>query len=133
MISLSDVKSVLDVVIATAKKLKNQELNSQIINLQELVMDLHSEYMQEREIRLRAEKRLKDIESSEGLMLGADSYWDYDADANLDGPFCTNCYDSEGKRVRLNKMPRTFREFGTHVCPSCDSKVNARPPNYLKE
>ncbi len=39
-----------------------------------------------------------------------------------DGPFCTACYDTKKMKVRVNQMPKNFRDFGKYRCPNCSSK-----------
>ena len=46
-----------------------------------------------------------------GLYYGSDN----------DGPFCTGCYDNNGKRNRLTELSDTFSVMGTHRCPVCKS------------
>lgn len=36
-----------------------------------------------------------------------------------DGPFCSGCYDSHGKSIRLTRLSGPFTAFGSHSCPSC--------------
>jgi hypothetical protein len=36
-----------------------------------------------------------------------------------DGPFCTGCYDSKQKIIRLTKRSDAFRVLGIYKCPAC--------------
>lgn len=36
-----------------------------------------------------------------------------------DGPFCTGCFDANGKKIRLNKTSPDFTFAGNHNCPVC--------------
>jgi hypothetical protein len=58
-------------------------------------------------------EKLKDPETKlvikNGLYYGPDD----------DGPFCTGCYDSKQKIIRLTKRSETFRVLGIYKCPSC--------------
>ena len=38
-----------------------------------------------------------------------------------EGPFCTGCYDSNEKRIRVAKLTGDFRELGNFRCPVCNS------------
>ena len=44
-----------------------------------------------------------------GLYYGSDN----------DGPFCTGCYDSNRKTIRVTKVASDFLVLGTHKCPIC--------------
>lgn len=37
------------------------------------------------------------------------------------GSFCTGCYDSQGKRIRLAALPAPFNDFGRWKCPVCNA------------
>jgi hypothetical protein len=39
-----------------------------------------------------------------------------------DGPFCTGCYDSKKKIIRLSELPSVMRVLGKYGCPIC--KIN---------
>jgi hypothetical protein len=48
-----------------------------------------------------------------------------------DGPFCTGCYDSKDKVVRVTELTGAFRSLGKYKCPVCSSVYgqdwNTRP------
>ena len=57
----------------------------------------------------------------ESLVVEQNMYW-HEKEGERDGPFCTNCWDSEGKLLRLHKST-------THSgiqCPRC--KIWTRDP-----
>lgn len=37
----------------------------------------------------------------------------------VEGLFCTACFDSLGKKVRVNQMPGTFKDIARWRCPAC--------------
>jgi hypothetical protein len=39
-----------------------------------------------------------------------------------DGPFCTCCYDSDRKTIRLADMPAVMDMLGKYECPKCKSR-----------
>lgn len=41
--------------------------------------------------------------------------------ADDDGPFCTGCYDSNQKKIRVNELTRTLRAIGKYKCPVCNN------------
>jgi hypothetical protein len=48
-------------------------------------------------------------------------------DASNDGPFCTVCYDKDGKLIRLLDSPRQMRSMvGTHHCAICKARYGKR-------
>lgn len=40
-----------------------------------------------------------------------------------DGLYCTGCYDSEQKKIRLKEMPKQFHNLARWSCPICKSNV----------
>lgn len=40
---------------------------------------------------------------------------------NGDGPFCTGCYDSNRKTIRVIELTGDFRDFGAYRCPICNN------------
>lgn len=38
------------------------------------------------------------------------------------GPFCTHCYDSQKKFIRVQELPLTFARIGRWTCNSCKAK-----------
>jgi hypothetical protein len=46
-----------------------------------------------------------------------------------DGPFCTGCYDSRKKTIRLSELPRAQKAFGKYKCPICNVNYGRQKPN----
>jgi hypothetical protein len=46
-----------------------------------------------------------------------------------DGPFCTGCYDSKRKKIRLSEMTRAMQALGKYECPICKSKYGQQKPS----
>lgn len=44
----------------------------------------------------------------------------YDGD---DGPFCSTCYDSEGKRLRMVPMAKAFAAIASFKCNHCEGHI----------
>jgi hypothetical protein len=42
-----------------------------------------------------------------------------------DGPFCSTCYDNNGKTIRLAALPKGFRNLATHTCAVCNGAFSA--------
>src|SRR3546814_1021851 len=36
-----------------------------------------------------------------------------------EGPFCSGCYDSNGKLVRMSPVPAKLSHLASHLCPVC--------------
>jgi regulator of replication initiation timing len=53
----------------------------------------------------------------EKMLFKNNSY--YDGDGN--GPYCTACYDSKNKKVRLADNTMDPEIFGDKICPVCDT------------
>ena len=56
-------------------------------------------------------------EESEVLVRG-DVYYKQDGD----GPFCTACYDTDRKLIRLPEMGQHFQAFGKYRCNVCHGR-----------
>jgi hypothetical protein len=74
--------------------------------------------LREENLRLRTDlaaltekQRLK-----ESLVFKFDSYWLPKDGELLQGPFCTKCFDDEGKMMRLQT---NFSGRNSHACPKC--------------
>lgn len=68
-------------------------------------------------------KKLKEaLEIKEKLIFENDAYW-INKNRGKDGPFCTRCYDVEGRKVRLQQ----WYNPAYYECPECHNRVKARP------
>lgn len=45
-----------------------------------------------------------------------------------DGPFCTTCFDRDGRLVRLTELPRMFHGEGRYTCNACRGRFQ---PDHL--
>ena len=61
------------------------------------------------------------VEAGNTLVLKNSMYYQESGD----GPFCTGCYDTARKVVRLVKQRAPFDEFGEYMCPSCKVHYNS--------
>ena len=131
MISFSDLKAGFDALLNLAKKAKNAELSTQILEMQSTMMDLYSDFANERDARFRAEQRIVELEAanriSKTVCIGTDSYWIRKDSGEFDGPFCTSCYDAESLLIRHNDRSKAIG-IGTHMCPRCQIPLFPRPP-----
>ncbi len=94
---IENVKEIANIV----RQIDNIELYRQIVDLQGEVVGLVEENG-----RLKHEvANLKEKLTVKGkLVVKDDCYWLPDDSGNLDGPFCTTCWDTEKQLVRMLHM-----------------------------
>ena len=111
-----------------AKQTANIELQEIIVDLSGKLVDLKAELVDYKEEKLRLEERIKSLEAAMAkaqagpeVTLKDGKYYKADGD----GPFCTRCYDAEGKLIRLNEMDsQNGRMMGIQWrCAQCKSHV----------
>ena len=39
----------------------------------------------------------------------------------VEGPFCSGCYDNNGKLVRMSPVPGRGSRLASHICPVCNA------------
>jgi hypothetical protein len=114
------VETVKDVA-SLVQKADNIELYQKILELQVQIMGLleenHSLKSELREQRARAR-------FEGGLEFRDNMYWHRLEQDRHDGPFCSKCWDTESKAVRLQRM-----RDGAMWCPKCQKTTpGTRPP-----
>jgi hypothetical protein len=77
---------------------ENHELKSQVVTLQ---------------------KKIETLENPNSTLTIKDGVY---YTSENDGPFCTGCYDSNKKTIRLSELPRAMRVLGKYTCPICEAK-----------
>lgn len=112
--------------IGIAKRLKEISKNIENAEFKNLLADLSLELadvklkladFMEENVQLRTElAELKNQEAEGPPEMKNGVYYKH----NGDGPFCTACYDKDGKFMRLKRESDDFPEMGTHSCPVCD-------------
>jgi hypothetical protein len=98
-----------------ARQLGNVELQQQLLDLQAQALEL-----QEENAGLRREKaELEEQLALQGELLPDEGiYWRVEGQTR-DGPFCSRCWDVEGRLVRLHVAGLD----GWFRCPGCDQNV----------
>lgn len=91
-------------LMSIVQKLDNIELQRKAISLQQELYDLQEE------VRVLRER----LANREQLSFRRNAYW-----RGEEGPFCSRCFDVEGKVVRLH-VTRTFMP----MCPACTRVAN---------
>ena len=91
------------------------------LNLAETQIKLSERMREVDELREQVSNLNKEIESLKDpetkLIIKDGLYYKPDDD----GPFCTGCYDSKQKTIRLTKRSNSFRVLGIYRCPACGS------------
>jgi hypothetical protein len=102
---------------ALTKAINNIEVQQQVIELQVQIMDMLEENRRLKEdlAELRASERQRKNLTVEDM-----TYWTNE-DGKTDGPFCTRCYDVDGKLVRMRKHDSVAGSGMT--CPQCRRDV----------
>jgi hypothetical protein len=121
---VSDISSVIGLAtkaVELADQLKNLDLKAIIVDLKGKLIDLKEEIIQLREENVRLTERVKQAPMAlaapkEKPMLKDGLYYNGD-----DGPFCTACYDTSEKLVRVTNATHDERVvMGIRCkCPVC--------------
>jgi hypothetical protein len=106
-------------VLKEAYKIKEYEkivdAQQKITEMRQKIFDLEKE-----------NKELCDKLEIKGKVVPGDNVYWLEEGANKDGPFCTCCYDSEKKLIRLHKMSHV-KVWTCHIC-----KTNVDQENLNK-
>lgn len=124
---LTDVREAVEL----AQKADNIDLYRRVLDLQGEVQELVQE---KRDLEDDVRDLREALAFSETLEAVGDVYVAREDREITDGPFCTRCWDVEGRAVRLRDATRQERNFvggGAKVCPECENA--ARPPEEVRE
>lgn len=98
---------------------------------QEKIMELRAAALELEEDNIELRKKVKELEGlieiKEGV-IWEPPYYFIEKDGKKDGPFCQNCYDKDGKLIRLQGSGSTA---GSWRCHTCDKTV--RDGNYSEQ
>jgi gas vesicle protein len=125
--SLGAAVSLAKTVMEVAKKIDNAELIRAIadLNLEMATANLGMADLTNQLAELKHEngqlkEKIRKLEESakpeRQLSIGEDGLY---YNATGDGPFCTGCFDKDGKTIRLQLDNSSFRRLGKYKCPSC--------------
>lgn len=104
---------VLDTIkdVATlVQKADNIELNQKILELQSQIMNLLNE---NHTLRGQVRDLSERVELQDSLTFKDNMYW-RTLDEGVDGPFCSKCWDTDRKLVRLQTLGNQAQ-----YCPAC--------------
>jgi len=128
---VSDFYKSIQAAIELARRLKQLSEKLRDVELKNMAADL-SLQLADVKVRLaevldengRLKARLLLFEShssrAEALVIRGGLYFSNSGD----GPFCTHCYDTKQKVIRLTKEKAPFNQFGDYKCPSCKEYFN---------
>ncbi len=93
------------------------EQYQQILDAQEKLFE-----MQKKIVDLEVDnKKLKEQFEIKGKLVPEDNMYWIEEDGKRDGPFCTCCWDSEYKPIRLH----INKDFDSAECPKCKTKARS--------
>lgn len=95
-------------------KLGSADINAKLIEIQSKIIGIQQE-------NIELSKELNDLkalnEIRENLIFDNNMYWIRKSDKN-DGPYCTKCFDENGKLIRLHSQGSDYK------CPSCNTYID---------
>jgi hypothetical protein len=100
--------------VEVARKADNIEVMKQLLDAQKEALDLFEENRQLK-VRIRELETREDV--SKSLKYDGQRYWLH-KDGQQDGPFCSVCFDYDGKLIRLTNGATS----GTYWCGVCSTK-----------
>jgi gas vesicle protein len=126
--SLSAAINLAKTAVEVAKKIDNAELIRAIADLTlEMananlgVADLTNQLAELKQENGQLKGKIRELEESakpeRQLSIGEDGFY-YGGFG--DGPFCTGCFDKNGKTIRLQLEKSEFKFFGKYKCPGCN-------------
>jgi len=116
--------SALKDLLKIAKAINNFELNQKLIELQQELMQLQDE---NRALKDRLRELQEQRDRGKKAHWANDAYW-LPNDGDWDGPFCSGCYDGDGRLIRLTKLETAFHGIATHECPKCHQTCSPKKP-----
>ena len=112
---ITTVTALLDAIKKArevSKRIENAEVQAILLDAQEAALALKEEVIALRTENLQLQEQLS---NKQALVFDRGAYWRNGEPR--DGPFCSRCFDSDSKVIRL--VP-TYGYW--HKCPQCDKK-----------
>jgi hypothetical protein len=107
---LDNILNSAKVALKIADSLKNQDLKEAILGLKEEILDLREENISLKE---QLSKR-----QNFNMVFENNRYFNVKEDNSQEGPYCSNCWDSDKMAIRLQHFnPHSKGEC--YVCPRC--------------
>ena len=123
---MNEIISTVSSAIGLTKQLvdiseiiKNSEAKLIIADLQIQLAEVKMQLAELIDENRNLKKSLQDaVSAKQEVTLKDGLYYTHDGD----GPFCTACYDSENKLVRVADLSPAFHEIAKSRCPVCKAK-----------
>lgn len=97
-----------------------QELKEQLLIYKEELLDVKQENVALKNENTELKQQLKNSQNQKPQLIVQDGlYYSIKEDGTTDGPFCTGCFDKNGKTNRLSKLPDIMKDVGRYQCPVC--------------
>jgi hypothetical protein len=120
-IGMSDVIEILKKISQAAEKFKSKEVNEAIIELQSKVMSIQQEI-----IKLNAEnedlKQKLEKKDKYNMIFEKNVCWNLKSDGTKEGPFCSACWDNNGKAIRMGSGQNAFGK-PIYKCMVCNTII----------
>jgi hypothetical protein len=120
---LTSVLSIASKIRDINERLKDAELKGMVVGLMEELTDLKLAMinLKEENIQLRedlvAERSKTKVPTKDEMTLKGDMYYIVD-----DGPYCTACWDTGRRKVRVPPMAKTFHAIAKFRCNVCKAQ-----------
>lgn len=105
-----------------ADKLKDLELKEVIVDLQSRLIDLKLQIAELREENVHLKAEARKLSMPPELVVKEGMYYKTEGD----GPFCTACFDNNGKLIRVTEQAKVFWDIGRWRCGVCTVKYGGR-------
>ena len=108
-----DIGKIIDIIKDPDLKIKINDLYGENLNLKEESFNLKREL-----------NKLKDTNQIKSKLIHEDNHYYLKENDKKDGPYCTKCWDVDGKLVRLHKG--SYEEGAQYYeCPNCKTPSNS--------
>lgn len=102
-------------ILSNPDQLKNTDLKTNILDLKEEILSLRTENVSLKE-ELQKQKQYN-------MVFENDLYWNVKENEEKEGPYCTKCWDSQRKSIRMHNSAGSMGTGHCYKCPECDTKV----------
>lgn len=107
---LDNILNSAKVALKIADSLKNQDLKEAILGLKEEILNLQEENISLKE---HLSKR-----QNFNMVFENNRYFNVKEDNTKEGPYCSNCWDSDKMAIRLQRVDYHL-EGKCYICPRC--------------
>ncbi|MBY8203791.1 hypothetical protein KW514_22035 [Vibrio fluvialis] len=131
---MSDVLSSISNAIELVHRLRSISKNISDAEFSNIVADLNMELADTKlslaeviDQNAKLKMELNELKNATGENLSSLIYKEFAYfDQNGDGPFCSACYESGNKKIRLSQVKGHLASFGNWKCPSCTQRYHGK-------